>query len=748
MEESKSTIVENGDEYEPKRSTCKNPKVYPLHPSWLILFTMVAGLAVSGPMSGMMFFRYGYRKLGCILGSLLGLCGLSILLFAFLWDVEWYWAAFSLTGIHLSTGSILFLLLKAPHRRFIKINPLPPKSRTTHHEIIGGMVGGAFTGSLIGTVSTVLYILFADRLFSMFMPIDFVDVFAVTRVIVGGLIFTLAGAIAGGIIGSHKPSISSSQLILYGLILVWAHHTWLLALEVAIAIPGFQAGAATSKGWWAILIPFTLFEFFIGFWWSVLLFFFIVSVPSKLGKLGRALQVAGINLAAGITLCISFGYPADAFLALGRHFEREASMGKALWCYEQGLKKMPEEGIASYLQYHTALLHYRLGNIHEAKQGLKRVITKYTFNKDLIKKSSRFLENLNRSATKKRVVLANAQTGTSYKGGYCVPNSLALVMRYWGSEITSRAIGREITGLGSGTFVVNQRWFAEREDFRHDFLPMASLNDIKSCIDGGFPVLVYVPSHVFAIVGYDEALETFVTYDVATHDVWVEYLQKDFIKAWKKQAATLALAYPPEKEPSIPRDIHKRLIRLSDDYLHFQLHYLDAPTDSLSMPHLMRAAGDTGEFFFPITILYDDFPGVRKTLEQRYNTQRIVDSIQAYFWDDFDEGIHDAGQYHNERWAQPDWALKYSILYLTAQGRFDMVKKLTERIDEEGQVSEEILVNMGMIDIAMGRFEHGLDRLHRAENAKNPLYTALAHLKMGKDQGAIRDLVKIVNRKT
>ena len=65
------------------------------------------------------------------------------------------------------------------------------------------------------------------------------------------------------------------------------------------------------------------------------------------------------------------------------------------------------------------------------------------------------------------------------------------------------------------------------------FLPMAGLKDIKECIDAGFPVLVYVPAHVFAIFGYDEALDTFVTYDIATNDVWVEYLQKDFIKAWK-----------------------------------------------------------------------------------------------------------------------------------------------------------------------------------------------------------------------
>lgn len=112
---------------------------------------------------------------------------------------------------------------------------------------------------------------------------------------------------------------------------------------------------------------------------------------------------------------------------------------------------------------------------------------------------------------------------------YCVPDSLALVMRYWGKDVSAGAIGRRITGLGKGTIVVDQRWFAEQQGLRHDFLPLAGIEDIRRCIDAGLPVLVYVPAHVFAIVGYDDVLETFVTYDVATRDIRQEYLQNDFL---------------------------------------------------------------------------------------------------------------------------------------------------------------------------------------------------------------------------
>jgi hypothetical protein len=250
---------------------------------------------------------------------------------------------------------------------------------------------------------------------------------------------------------------------------------------------------------------------------------------------------------------------------------------------------------------------------------------------------------------------------------------------------------------------------------------------------------------VFAIVGYDEALETFVTYDIATHDVWVEYIQKDFIKAWKKQATTLVLAYPPDKESLIPEDIRNRLVRLSDNYLHFQLHHFDAPTNSISVPHLFRAAGDTGEFFFPITILYADFPGLRKRIAEKYNTDLVSDSIKAYFWDDFDEGVHLWGQYHDEYWAWPDWALRYSIHYLIAQERFDLIEELIARINEEGQISQDMLAEIGMIDLARGKFENGLDRLISPEATMNPLYVGLTYLKKGNNQGALRELVKTVD---
>jgi hypothetical protein len=730
------------------KNSAKSFTAGPMHPGWLVLITVVAGLAASGPLAGAMLFKCGFRKLGWVSGILLGLLGLVVFILMILWSVESYWVTLLLSGIHLVCGTALYFILSRPYRQFRKKYPFSARHWGRYREVMVGMVGGAFIGALLGTFCTLFYLFFIDRLFSTLIPVTFEDAFASSRLFSGVFFLVLSGAVAGGLIGRFKPHITAGQMILYGLVLIWVQFTWLLAIDCAIAIPGFQAGTATGGGWNAIIKPFMLSNFLVGFWWTVFVLFYIISSSGKLVKISRAVQAVGLNAAAAITLSITFSYPTDMFFASGKYFERQGYTTKALWCYEHGLKKAPRDQIASYLQYRVALLNHKLKNRDKARQGFRRVVAKYTSNKELVKKANRFLDNLDRSAGKKRVVLDGVETPTEYKGGYCVPNSLALAMRYWGSDVTARIIGKRITGLGSGTFVVNQRWFAEQEGFRHDFLPLAGLDDIKQCIDAGFPVLVYVPSHVFAIVGYDEALETFVTYDVATYDVWVEYIQKDFIKAWKKQATTLVLAYPPEKEDLIPGNIRSRLVRLSDNYLHFQLHYFDAPADSISIPHLSKAAGDTGEFFFPLTILYAEFPGLRNTILDKYNTETVIDYINAYFKDDFDEGMHLWGQQHEERWAMPDWALKYSIQFLIGQQRFDLVEHLITRINEEGKVSDNMLADMGVIDFARGDFKNGLDRLKQAGKDASPLYAGLAHLKMNNEQAAIRELIKALDRCT
>ncbi|MEJ2165512.1 MAG: hypothetical protein P8X90_08280 [Desulfobacterales bacterium] len=163
------------------------------------------------------------------------------------------------------------------------------------------------------------------------------------------------------------------------------------------------------------------------------------------------------------------------------------------------------------------------------------------------------------------------------------------------------------------------------------------------------------------------------------------------------------------------------------------------------MPHLVKAAGDNGEFFFPLTILYNNYPGLRKQISQDYGSEFVASSIYSYFGDDFDEGIHQAGQYHNERWSESDLNLKYSVQYLIGQQQFDMVEELLTRIDEKGQISPEMRSQIGMIHLAQGKLEPGIDQLITHDNSDNSFYAGLANLKIGNTQAAVRQLSEVVS---
>jgi hypothetical protein len=717
-----------------------------MKPALLAAVAGVAGPAAAGPLVGRMLHHMGYRAWGWGIGAGLAMAGLALDFGLFMWRIEHYWSVLILLGAHVVCAGTLFHVLSG----ILKRRHYPPgdsgTARGCYRHILTGMVCGGLFSLLWGVAAIALYMLADDRLLSSLMPVAFDDKMALFLFAMTLLPMMAIGVIAGGLLGWLRPRTGPSQMLGYVFILIWAQFSWLVALQITIAVPGFQAGAATGQGWTAIMAPFTIGQLVVGIGWGIVMLLYVIRPGSLKAKCRRVMGVPAINLCAAVALAILMGYPADMFLAMGRHQERNAHIPRALWCYQQGLAKAPDPQVASYLQYRAALIHHKLGRRDRARDGFRRVVTQYNQHQELAKQADRFLDNLRRAdADDRRVVLPGVETRTQYTDAYCVPNSLALVMRFWGSTVDARRIGARITGLGTGTHVVDQTWYAQQQDFRHDFLPMASLADIKTCIDAGFPVLVYVPAHVFAIVGYDEILKTFVTYDVATRDLWAEYLQDDFIKAWKRQATTLVLAYPMEKAGLLPDAIRSRLRRGSDNYLHYHLHYLDPVAGAANISHLEQAAGDNATFFFPLTILYTRFPSMRASLDARYDVDEVSRTILAYFGSNFDEGAHLAGQRHDERWADPDWALKISVEYLIGQRHFDQAEELLARVDAQGRLSGQMQYYNAMLALSRGHFEEGLDRFNRAQGDGKSFYTALANLEMEDRPHAMQGLVQTLD---
>lgn len=719
-----------------------------LGPGALALLTLVAGPMISGPAVGSVLIRLGRRRAGqlCALGMVVA--GLAITLFLLLWPVKWFWSSLAMLAVHLGSAAVLYYSMRTLQGRLPELyrTDFNAKRRQERPYILAGMIGGMVLCSFLGVAATILFLLGSDRMFATLMPVAFSDGQALTFFFIALFCLTTSGCIAGGYLGRHSLKITPLQSLLLAAILIWVSLTWLLALEIVIAVPGFQSGLSANTKWNAAWLPFTLGNLLIGLWWAPFLFSYVIRPDRFRDQFLRALQVPVIHLAAGLVLAIAIGYSGNIFHAAGRYLERQARIPAALWCYEQGLKKDLSAASASSMQYRVALLAHKLGDREQAMAGFRKVVAKYTFDEDLVERANRFLDNMARNNHgQRRVVLPGVEAHIAYKGSYCVPNSLALVMRFWGADIDARDIGRTITGLSRGTMIVDQAWYAEQQGFRHDFLPNASIDDIKASIDAGFPVMVYVPAHVFVIVGYDDILDTFVTYDVATNDVWVDYIQKDFIKSWKRQGSTLVLAYPAGQETRIPAGIRQRLLDLSDGYLHYHLHHTDSPESYASSTHLLEAAGKNETFFLPLTVLYNDFPGLRPLLYDRFSKDKVAGSIYDFYSSDFDEGIHLWGQYHDKDSADEDSVLEYSLAYLIGERQLPLAQELIETIEDQGQISDTTRKTVGMISMALGDFESGVYRLNESEEKDLDFYLALAELELDNSQAAVSALVRTVD---
>src|SRR5207249_2989072 len=135
--------------------------------------------------------------------------------------------------------------------------------------------------------------------------------------------------------------------------------------------------------------------------------------------------------------------------------------------------------------------------------------------------------------------------------------------------------------------------------------PLAELADIKRFVDQQVPVLVYIPQHVLAVVGYDEALNSLVTYDVAESDIWVDHPVEELIPEWKREFAILGVILPPERFAALPEAERRDFERWTRAYVHHDLHYpyhhsADAADQERALAHLEAAVDLAPEFFFDL----------------------------------------------------------------------------------------------------------------------------------------------------
>ncbi len=719
-----------------------------LAPGSIALLTLMAGPQISLFPSFSVCKRVKASFAIRLLFLLLAITYPTAIIALLLWRTEWYWSALIVISMQILASVIYYVLLR-------KLQLAAPEQyKTTFADIflekssyiLAGIAGGMFLVPLLGVPVVILFLLASDHFLFTFMPVAFDDATSLVLLTFGIMSLVMSGAVAGGWLGKIRLKMRPIAALGYAFALIWITMLWYLILQLTIVLPGFLSSQAESSASYFSYLFFFFGIIIIGSWWSPYLLMYCLRHQTIFGRFFRCLQIPVVCISSAIIFSFICGYPSNWFQSCGKFFEKEGNVAASKWCYEESISKKPTGEHASYLQYQIAMQSYKLGDRKKAEEGFSKVISMQNYRQDLVIRAGRFLENLKRnSAGKKRVVLPGVENPTAFKGSYCVPNSLAMIMNFWGADINAETIGQAITSLNSGTMVIDQAWFAEQQGFRHEFLPLSDISDIIACIDAGFPVLVYVPSHVFAIVGYDEILETFVTYDVATREIWVDYLRNDFLKSWKKEDTTMIVVYPPDQGKWIPPKIAEAALMTSDRYFQYHLHYLDSPEGYVSEEHLLLASDSRSHFFLPLVTLYKEFPSLRSTLLKKADLPKVTEDITDYFGTNFDEGVHLAGQRHYDDYAEKDYKLASSIDFLIGTGQIKEASSLIDKIELEGKVSPETRETRAILNIAMGDLENAIPRLVEEEDSQLHFYLAQCYLQQNNPNGAIPELVKTID---
>ncbi|MDB5049796.1 MAG: hypothetical protein JWO30_2867 [Fibrobacteres bacterium] len=316
------------------------------------------------------------------------------------------------------------------------------------------------------------------------------------------------------------------------------------------------------------------------------------------GFLGAyAMGLVSVGLAM-IGLAVVTGLPINYALLMGQHYEKSGTPQKAIPWYSRALTWSRSDNLKSYLQFRVALLHRKSGNLEESKEAFIRVLVKYYHDSRLLLEAHDFRDKLekDRDSTLKRVVIPGIEARTEYKSAYCVPNSLGLVLNYWGDRSGAKRIGAEITQLDRGSLITDEAFFSESRGFANMVLPLRSLNDIFKLIDHGIPVLAFIPGHVIAVFGYDQVLQTLVTYDVNTYDIWDDQRWSEFSQDWSHMYNTMGIVVPKAKIPELKAILGQDIDVQNEAYLQFLIAHMNEDDVDRQASHLGRSAGHG--FFF------------------------------------------------------------------------------------------------------------------------------------------------------
>jgi tetratricopeptide (TPR) repeat protein len=282
----------------------------------------------------------------------------------------------------------------------------------------------------------------------------------------------------------------------------------------------------------------------------------------------------------------------------GRSLEHKGEYQKAIEVYENIMPGLRNVKSRVWLQYHAGLLFRNLDRTEDSRSAFQKVLINFPDQGEITRKAAIYEERLagylalpaSERNNKKRKAIKGLHTVTEKKAAWCLPNSLGLILNYWDRPMTTREMGENITRTGEGTSVSDAVYYTEMQGLQYVLTSGSDAAMLTRLIDHDLPFLVFVPNHVFAVFGYDQVLETVITYDVNAHDVWEDLPLEDLILQWEAEDRVLGIPVDQAGLKKLKQIFGEDLLQKSEAILQYYLSYHPDNDIVRRMSHLKRAA--------------------------------------------------------------------------------------------------------------------------------------------------------------
>ena len=533
-----------------------------------------------------------------------GIFPFPYLMFALPFLLSWNWLLLAST---LAAGNglfaLLFSLLHPPYRMAASDSLKPVKSGNRFRESLSMIVCGLPFGLILVSVEQWL----TDVLWSGFYPVNASIESISYEVGSAWMLFAAVFAFTAFYVSSGVGTVTPVRVLklLLGTFLAYCavHQLYLLI----VAIPEWQTEIREIFPPWVIELREAAFHLLI-----------YAGVPVTLGSLflshrnSRPFRefFAGLMSVALALVMMAWvsGMPIHYALLLGQRAEKIGRPNDAIPWYSRALTWSHSDKLKSYLQFRVGLLYRKTGHLEEARDAFTRVLVRYPQDETLLDDADEFKEKLaaGKATSGQRVVIPGIEARTEYKSAYCVPNSLGLLLNFWGDRSGAKRIGSEITQLDRGSLITDEVYYAESRGFVSLVVPLCNLEQMHRLVDAGIPMLAFIPGHVIAVFGYDKALGTLVTYDVSTFDIWDDERVNHFAADWSLTCNTLGIVVPKNLLSKVRAVLGTDVEKRSESYLHYLMAQLVETNPDLRLSHLRRSQGHG---FFPASWEYRAMAG-------------------------------------------------------------------------------------------------------------------------------------------